>query len=81
MKRLAEAVLQRDSDTRARSSDDPMPHSGMHMHSTVTNEQREQRFQSLLKELGITDGKNFGGGFDTVWVESKLRARRDDDGF
>ena len=59
VKRFADAVLQRDSDTRARSSHDPMPDSGMDMESIVTNEQCEQEIQSVLKELGFTDRNNF----------------------
>ena len=35
-----------------------MPDSGMDMNSSVTNEQCEQRIQSVLKELRFTDGKN-----------------------
>ena len=55
MKRLSEEVLQRDSDTRAVSSNDPMSDNGMIMNSIVTNEQCEQRIQSVVKELEFTD--------------------------
>ena len=40
-KRLAETGLQRDVDTRAQSSADPMPSSGMDMNGSVTDEQCE----------------------------------------
>ena len=39
VKRIAEAVLHRDSDTRARSSNEPMPDSGTDMNNIVTKEQ------------------------------------------
>ena len=55
VKRLAEAVLQRDFDRRARSSNDPMPDSDMDMNSIVTSEQCEQRIQSVLIEFGFAD--------------------------
>ena len=48
VKRPAEAVLHRDSRTRARSSNDPMPGSGMDMNSIVTHEQCEQITQLVL---------------------------------
>ena len=57
-KRLAEAVLQRDSDTRSRSSSDPVPDKDMERNSIVTSESCKQRIQSVLKELGLTDGNN-----------------------
>ena len=58
VKRFAEIVVQRDSDTRDRSSNGPIPDSGMDMNSIVTNEQCEQIIQSVVKALGFTDRKN-----------------------
>ena len=63
VKRLAEAVLHRDSDTRARSSNEPMPDSGTDMNSIVTKEQCGQRIQSVLKQLGFIDRKNLAEDF------------------
>ena len=45
VKRSAEAVLQCDSDTRVRSSNEPVPDSGTAMNSMMTNEQCERRVQ------------------------------------
>ena len=74
VQRFAETVLRRDCDTRARSSSEPLPASGMDVHSIVTNEQREERIQSVLKLL-----KEPRGGFDMVRIESKFRDRLDND--
>ena len=51
VQRFAEAVWPRDSDTRVRSSNVPFTDSGMDTNSIVTNEQCEQRIQSVPKEL------------------------------
>ena len=59
MKRRAEAVRQRDSCTTTRSSNDPMPDSGMDMNGIVTNEECERRVQSVLAEVGLTDRNHF----------------------
>ena len=55
---LAEAVLQRDVDTKTRSSNEPMPDIGMDTHSIVTSEQCERRITYVAKELGYMDPKN-----------------------
>ena len=62
--------------TRARSSDDPIPDSGMIMNSIVTHEQCERRIQAVLKKFGSTEQR---GRFDMVWIESRLRDRRGND--
>ena len=67
VKRLAEVVVQRDCDTRDRSSNEPIPDSGMDMNSIVTNEQCEQIIQSVLKELGFTVRKNLVE--NSTWYE------------
>ena len=79
VKETREAVWQRDSNTRARSLNDPMPDSGKDMNSIVMNEQCEQRIQSFPTELVFIDRKVLRGGFDMLWIESRLRARPDDD--
>ena len=58
VKRFAEVVVQRDCDTRDRSSNEPIPDSDMDMNSILTNEQCEQTIQSVLKDLGFTVRKN-----------------------
>ena len=57
VKRLVEAIFPRDSDTRARSSNEP--DSGMDMNSTVTYEQCVRKIQSVQKELGLAVRRNF----------------------
>ena len=42
--------MKRDTDRRAGSSHEPMPDSGMDTDRIVTNEQSEQRIESVLKE-------------------------------
>ena len=51
--------------TRARSSDDPIPDSGMIMNSIVTHEQCERRIQAVLKKFGFTDRQN--NVVDSTW--------------
>ena len=65
VKETREAVWQRDSDTRARSLNDPMPDSGMDMNSIVMNEQCEQRIQSFPTELVFIERNYFVE--DSTW--------------
>ena len=70
VKRRAEALLQRDSDARVRSSTEPIPNSGMHMQKIVTIEQCEQRIQTVLKDLVSVDLGNFVE--DSPWYGLEL---------
>ena len=79
VKRLAEVFVQRDCDTRDRSSNEPIPDSGMDMNSIVTNEQCEQIIQSVVKELGFTDRKNLVEHSTLYGIDSSFRDRRHND--
>ena len=66
--------MQRECDTRARSSNDPMPDCGTYVDDIVTNEQCEQLIRPVLKELKLTDRKNlvegsawYGLNLQTTW--------------
>ena len=51
--RLAEAFLQCDTDTRARSSNEPMPDSGRNMNSIVTKEATRGENPIISERVGI----------------------------